>query len=317
MLPAAPLVALLLGASPTSWGLRLPSLRGCAAPPPRPNATEPYKLRLPALRRRPHAPVPALYSSAGATEAPTGEEVRDLDPEQLIIPEAILSREDEPGVTPRELKDQTGEAIEYFSSERVPSALVAGATLGILFAYPLVKGEAPFAAVSKRLYMLLATTSLCNTLLAVFAASIAIVRLLGHEHEPMAKDPLVMMLRETPLLFLAVRVHYLTGLLSFVGALSVRMFTDYMPASPTFAKGLCCLTGSTLAFMLSLYNSQLIHFFSLGHMWVQYARCVAARLSNPALSMGRPAGALAFGSAGLLLASFCFFGASFWSHYNQ
>jgi hypothetical protein len=161
--------------------------------------------------------------------------------------------------------------------------------------------------------MLLATTSLCNNLLAVFAASIAIVRLLGHEHEPMAKDPLVMMLRETPLLFLAVRVHFLTGLLAFVGALSVRMFTDYYQTSPIFAKGLVCLTGSTLAFMLALYNSQLIHFNSLWHMWVTYARCVVARLSN-APSIGRPSGPLAFGSAGLLLASICFFGASFWAH---
>jgi hypothetical protein len=128
----------------------------------------------------------------------------------------------------------------------------------------------------------------------------------------MAKDPLVMMLRETPLLFLAVRVHYLTGLLAFVGALSVRMFTDYMPTAPLFAKGLVCLTGSTLTFMLALYNSSLIHFYSLAHMWLQYARCVVARLnSRNASSSGGP---LAFGSAGLLLASFWFFGASFVMH---
>lgn len=208
--------------------------------------------------RRLIKPPSALYASAGATETPPIDEQREVDTEQLIIDESIIDREDTPGITPRELKDQTRESIEYFASERVPSALIAGATLGVLFAYPLAQTDAPLRALSKRIYMLLATGSLCNTLLSVFSSSLAIVRLLGHEHEPMAKDPLVMMLREVPLFFLAVRAHYLTGLLLFVAALTVRIFTDYAQGSPTFAKALVCLVGSTLSFMLAMYNTHLV-----------------------------------------------------------
>lgn len=176
--------------------------------------------------------------------------------------------------------------------------------------YPLVSGDLPFSALSKRVYMLLATASLCNTLLSVFAASLAIVRLLGHEHEPMAKDPLVMMLREVPLFFLAVRAHYLTGLLLFVAALSVRIFTDYFIGSPTFAKGLVCLVGATLSFMLAMYNTHLIHFKSYGDLWLQYLRVLGARLRNRTPTLGKPAGPLAFTAVALLGTSCYFFGLS-------
>jgi hypothetical protein len=264
--------------------------------------------------RRPAPRVPALYASAGVTQMPAQDEERDVDAELQVIPESVIDREDVPGVTVRELKDQTRDSIEYFASERVPSALIAGATLGILFAYPLSVSDVPFAALSKRLYMLFVTTSLCNTLISVFAASLAIVRLLGHEHEPMAKDALIMMLRETPMWFLAVRVHYMTGLLSFVGALSVRMFTDYLPGSPTFAKGLVCLTGATLTFMLALYNSTLIHFNSFLSMWVNYIRVIIARFSERTPTAGKPAGPLAFSAVGMLAAAFYFFALSFRQH---
>lgn len=241
----------------------------------------------------------------------TPADPRAYEPEQTVLPASVLEREDKIGVTVRELKDQTREAIEYFGTERVPAALIAGATLGMLFAYPLARGDAPLAALSKRIYMLLATTSICNTLCSVFAASLAIVRLLGHEHEPMAKDPLVMMLREVPLFFLAVRVHYLTGLLTFVSALAVRMFTDYLPGSPTFAKGLVCLCCATLLYMLALFNSTLIHFASFGHLWGQYARVLVARLQSRATAHGRAAGPVAWTAAALLCASIVCFATSF------
>jgi hypothetical protein len=178
-------------------------------------------------------------------------------------------------------------------------------------AVPVCAGEAPFVALSKRVYMLFATASLCNTLVSVFSASLAIVRLLGHEHEPNAKDPLQMMLREVPLLFLAVRVHYMTGLLLFVGALSVRMFTDYFPGSPTFAKGLVCLTGASLAFMLALYNSTLIHFNSFTQMWVSYIRVLCARMNNMPRKWSRPTVPLFLLSVAMLGGALFFFAQSF------
>jgi hypothetical protein len=288
---------------------------GASAWPRSPRFFAARPLARPTLSGRP--PVRSSAAEAATAPVPPAAEVdvesmeRELEPELQVIPESMLEREDMPGVTVRELKDQTRESIEYFASERVPAALIAGATLGILFAYPLTVGEPTFAAISKRVYMMLVTLSLSNTLTAVFASSLAIVRLLGHEHEPMAKDPLVMMLRETPLLFLAVRVHYVAGLLSFVGALSVRMFTDYFPTSPTFAKGLVCLAGATLAFMLALYNSTLIHFNSYTGMVVSYIRVLFARFNNMPDKWTRPTVPLAMLSAALALGSSFYFAQAF------
>lgn len=253
----------------------------------------------PDLRRSP-APA-AEHFAAGA---------RAVDREQLVLPESVLERDDAPGVTPRALADQTAAAIGYFSSERVPAALLAGATVGILFAFPLANEDSPLAALTKCAYGLLATGSLCNSLLAVVAVSLGVTRLLGHAHEPMAKDPLVLLLREVPLLFLAVRTHLYTGLLLFVGAVAVRLLTDYAPGAPLFAQGLLCLLGATLVYMCALVNSSLLHFSSLGHLWLQYAHVAYARLRNRAPAVGRPAGVLAVGAFLLLGASAYFLGAS-------
>jgi hypothetical protein len=235
-----------------------------------------------------------------------------MDELQSALPPTIVASVslDAPGVTPRELRDQTTSSIDYFSSERVPSTLIAGATLGGLFSYPLVSGEPALVSFAKRLYMLLATASLCNSLLAVFAASLAIVRLLGRSHEPMAKDPLEMMLREVPLQFLAVRVHYLSGLLSFVGALSVRMVTEYGVGSPTFAQGLLCLIGGTLCYMISLFNTNLLHFANFADLWLSYARvlCVRARERKP--TWGRPVGVWGAAACAFYLAAVALIGQS-------
>lgn len=199
--------------------------------------------------------------------------------------------------------DQTDAAINFFSSERTPAALIAGSALSILYAFPLTDSDAPDIAVSKRLYLVLANLAFLHALIAVFAASLAITRLLSRGHDAMARDPLVMMLRETPIYFMGVRSHFLTSLLCFVGALTLRMWTEYSKKTPRFARALLCLSGSSLAFMIALYNMTLVHFSSFPHLWYCYLRCLFERCINRKPKVGKPAGVMAIAAIVLAVVS--------------
>ncbi|MGB1602251.1 MAG: hypothetical protein ACPIOQ_56505 [Promethearchaeia archaeon] len=67
----------------------------------------------------------------------------------------------------------------------------------------------------KRIYAFLAGAALCNSIIAVFVASLAILRLLSNQHNAFARSAAEMMLREVPLFFLAVRVHYVAITVAF------------------------------------------------------------------------------------------------------
>jgi hypothetical protein len=127
------------------------------------------------------------------------------------------------GVVP---KDQTSEAIGFFGSERTPATLFAGSAITILFAFPLKHGEPEDICFYKRAYVVLVTMSFCNSLVSVIAASLAITRLLGHNHDAKARDALSMMLREYPLFFLACRAHFLTGVLMVRAPAAARRLTE-------------------------------------------------------------------------------------------
>jgi len=130
----------------------------------------------------------------------------------------------------------------------------------------------------KRAYLFFAASSFCNSLVTVFTSSLAITRLMSGVHDGVARDPLIMMLREYPLFFLSVRAHFLTGVLTFGFAISLRLYGETVGEAPLLARALLCLMGSTLAFMTSIYNMTLTHFGSFGHLWLCYAKLVLERL---------------------------------------
>jgi len=142
------------------------------------------------------------------------------------------------------------------------------------------------------------------------------VRLRSNVHEPIAKDALVMMLRETPVYFLAVRAHFLSGVLCFAGALSVRIYAENQVGSPLFARALLAMLAAAVCFMVSLFNTTLIHFNSFGHLWWCYIQCLWLRLRMRNPIVGHRAGVLAVLAVALTLYSLglsakvlCYYGA--------
>jgi len=177
-----------------------------------------------------------------------------------------------------EPKDQTAMAIQYFSSERTPAALISGATLSVLFVFPLLRGEPLPLAIAKRVYIMCVCSAFCNSLLSVFAASLAIVKLLSHKHDPFARDPMTMMIREVPLYVLAVQTHFLTGLLCFTGALSIRMWAEYHAGCPRFSRAMVSMLAGSVMLMLSLFNRTLSHHASFWALWGDYIRTFCREL---------------------------------------
>jgi hypothetical protein len=196
----------------------------------------------------------------------------------VIIPGVSLDDDGKKSDDGVEQKDQTSAAISFFGSERTPAALMAGPAIGIMFAWPLKHGGTDDHAFLKHAYIILAAMSFCNSLVTVFTSSLAITRLMGGSHDGVARDPLVMMLREYPLFFLSVRAHFLTGVLTFGFAISLRLYGETVGETPLLARALLCLMGSCLAFMTSIYNMTLSHFDSFGALWLVYAKLVLERL---------------------------------------
>jgi hypothetical protein len=172
----------------------------------------------------------------------------------------------------RSPKDQTDNAIAFFSSERTPAALIAGATLGVLFVFPLVSNEPLRFAVAKRAYISLMCVAFCNALFSLFASSLAIVRLMAGFHDPIAPDPLAMLEREFRPYYLSTRAHFLTALMCFAGGLSIRMFAEYTQGCPIFSRAMVSLLGSSVLFMTAMFNRSLVGFSSLAHVWVAYVK---------------------------------------------
>mmetsp|Transcript_30382 Transcript_30382/g.76401 ORF Transcript_30382/g.76401 Transcript_30382/m.76401 type:complete len:287 (+) Transcript_30382:35-895(+) len=194
-----------------------------------------------------HAPLVSMRG--GAEGAGKGEVAKAYEPEE---------------------KDQSAQAMAFFNSERIPAALITGASLGVLFAFPLKHGEGYALGFMKRLYITLCCSAFCHELVAVFASSLAIAALLQLKHNPIGKSPAQMLLRECPLYFMAVRAHFLTGVLCFAGALAIRMYTDYHVGCSRFARAMLCLLAASCCYMVSLFNTSLVHFDNLGHLWWEY-----------------------------------------------
>jgi len=167
---------------------------------------------------------------------------------------------------------QTDAAITFFTSERTPSTLLAVMALQILFSVPIKVQETPFDIGVKQLFTFLAGAALCNSMISVLISSVAIVGLLGNRHDPLAASATEMMLRETPLYFLAVRLHFVTGCLCFISSLGCRLWLEMRVGSERFARGMLCFFAGVVLLMLHLYNSALVHFSSYADQFVFYMR---------------------------------------------
>jgi hypothetical protein len=175
---------------------------------------------------------------------------------------------------------QTDAAITFFNSERTPATLLCIMALNGLFMVPLKPGVTPLVGGINRLYIFLAGMALCNALISVFMASLAIVKLLDNRHNAIARSAIEMMHREIPFFLFAVRAHFVTAILLLVSALAARMWLEIRIGCPLFSRGMSLLLGSSVLFMLHLFNSSALT-PSYGAMLIRYSQHFLRHVLTP------------------------------------
>ena len=119
-----------------------------------------------------------------------------------------------------ELKDYAGAAGGLFGTYRIPASLFAGASAGAAFAMPILAGEAATLGYVKRIYAALMISSLVCQLQVIVVSTVALERL----SRPYDKEVSVesFMRRYFDLEWIAVRLNFFVGVLSFVTAIGLR-----------------------------------------------------------------------------------------------
>jgi len=114
-----------------------------------------------------------------------------------------------------ELKDYAGAAGGLFGTYRIPASLFAGASAGAAFAMPILAGEAATLGYVKRIYAALMISSLVCQLQVIVVSTVALERLSRAYDKEVSVE--AFMRRYFDLEWIAVRLNFFVGVLSFVG----------------------------------------------------------------------------------------------------
>jgi len=159
---------------------------------------------------------------------------------------------------------------------RIPAALLTGAAIGQLFT-TLDDKRGKMVPI---LFTLLSALAVSCELSVVFFSTAISTRLLGGGFDPMATDALTMLIREFEFPFLFCRVHFFVGLLSFVGALTLRAWTAFQGP---LGNSLALTMAASTFIMLNFFNATILNFkLGLAGLLWRYAQLFAARATSSA-----------------------------------
>jgi hypothetical protein len=129
--------------------------------------------------------------------------------------------------------DYTSTAITYFTSIRVPAALIAGSSLAALFTLADKARLGRKGATSRRqgfvllMYHIFALSALVLSLNVVVTATATSNFLLLGTRNPMAASAYQFLKREVEYEFALTRVSFHTGMLSFLGCIACRALLEF------------------------------------------------------------------------------------------
>lgn len=179
------------------------------------------------------------------------------------------------------LTDFTGAAIQFFNSERVTAALIAGASLSSLFSLaklakevgvtPKVKDDyhQTLTWVLTRLYHGLCLMSVLLSLNVVVISTLACSTLLLEKHNGMAYNAYEFLFRELRYEFITTQWSFLMGLLSFIVSIATRSLLEFdLIRKGRRRSGLFVVfsVSALLAHLVSYINSTLHHWPNLAGM---------------------------------------------------
>jgi hypothetical protein len=192
------------------------------------------------------------------------------------------------------MADYTGAAITFFTSTRVPAALIAGSSLAALFTLS-DQARLGRAGTTSRLqgivllvYHILALKALLLSLNVIVCATATSNALLLGNTNPMATSAYAFMARELKYEFALTRWSFLTGVFSFLGCIGCRALIEFdmLKKERTRSALLVIFSMSSLFFHLFAFvNQRLVCYPNLPVMTVAVFRMFIGR----ALSSRHPA----------------------------
>jgi hypothetical protein len=184
------------------------------------------------------------------------------------------------------LQDWTATSLSFFTSIRIPSALIAGASLSSLFS---LTNEVDALKVGKvtnieifllRLFHGLSLLSLLLSLNTIVSTTVAATTLLLGQHNGLAVNAYVFMNREIRYEFVTARWSFFSSLLAFIGSIAVRCFLEFDLKSKSrkrIALVVAFSTTALLTHLISYINSSLHCWKNLGEMSLDVFRLVLSR----------------------------------------
>jgi len=158
--------------------------------------------------------------------------------------------------------DYSGAARVLFGNIIGPAALLSGGLVPLGFlAPPLPHENKPWKKKMQRLYWLLTVASLSNELFAIMQATVASNKLMEVAAAP-ATSAFALIKRDYELQWVATNVHFMLGLLGFVGMVIIRALTTFPASLNRTAAG---FAGSALLAMCSVINAGVSEGDGRGH----------------------------------------------------
>lgn len=172
------------------------------------------------------------------------------------------------------LSNYSSIAVNYFTSTRVPAALIAGSSLGALFIMVKQTKDREERNSSKLrwvvlfLYHCLSLTSLCLSLNVIVTATTASNSLLVGEHNPMAASALEFLRREVNYEYLTTKWCFYASIVCFLNAVACRALIEFDLLRKERIRQACLVVFSILALVghiLHLMNDAL---YLYPNLWV-------------------------------------------------
>jgi len=173
-----------------------------------------------------------------------------------------------------QLIDFSAEALGFFNDVRIPSALIAGSSLGAVFSLVALanksRRELPRVdVIILRLYHIFAMASLVLSLNVVVMSTVASTTLLLDHHDTLALSAYQFLNREMRYEFVITRWSFLMSILCFLVGITNRALLEFNLLKPPRRRfGIClilCMT-SLLAHLVSFINETLYCWGSLTSM---------------------------------------------------
>lgn len=167
------------------------------------------------------------------------------------------------------LLDHSGTAVSFFTSIRIPAALVAGSSLAIMFTNPTDLDRQTRSAWQNRILVLYHLFALLGFLLSInvvsTATDTATYLLLGMKN-PFAYSAYELLRREVNFAFTSCRWSFDMSLCSFLLAVSGRLLVEFKLVSRQRRRSLAMLTMAMMSLLLDLFATTNATLHSWPHM---------------------------------------------------